>query len=91
MLPRFAVVETLIRSSVFCVMLLMGIYRQGHKTYCFQVAYHQVESENIFSPEKVMVLGDKVLVNWDVFVNQFFHFILSIFIRKNQTTVRIFF
>ena len=24
---------------------------------------HQVESEKIFSPEKVMVLGDKVLVN----------------------------
>ena len=80
------------RSSVFCVMLLMGIYRQGHKTYCFQVAYHQVESENIFSPEKVMVLGDRVLVN--LVMCSSISFSTSFWVSlsgKNQTTVRIFF
>ena len=50
-----------------CQLLVVNICmtnRDGHlQVLGIGGVNHQVESEKIFSPEKVMVLGDKVLVN----------------------------
>jgi hypothetical protein len=55
-------------------------------------ANHQVESEKIFSPEKVIVLGAKVLVNLEICSSINFSTIFWVsLLGKNQTTVRIFF